>query len=107
MRAERCCACLQFHRDFVPKGTGMIRLKDGPYDPASVHLFSPAVFAGYWAGFRESLIADGTLARKDKEVLASFISLANECKFCTHSHLLFAEAQGACKFCRTVQRMLN
>lgn len=80
----------------------MIKLKDGAYNPASVHLFSPTLFAGYWAGFRESLVADGTLARKDKEVLGSFISLANECKFCAHSHLMFAEAQGACE-CSSTQ----
>lgn len=87
--------CVQCDRDFVPKRSGFIRQKDGPFDPFSVHLFHPPAFLGFWAVLRESLLADGLLNRKNKEILGVFVSKANKCNFCANTHMLAAQSQGA------------
>lgn len=85
---------LQISKDFIPEKAGVISSRDGPSDPISLHVFHPPLLLGFWAAFREIVLVEGKLPRVDKEVLASFVSKANECAFCTHTHILFAEAQG-------------
>ncbi|MBP0448160.1 carboxymuconolactone decarboxylase family protein [Kitasatospora sp. RG8] len=65
-------------------------LDDGPLMSLSP---APDVLAGTWALLREAEIV-GTAARADKEAVASAVSLANRCPFCTEAHALLAHGAG-------------
>lgn len=84
----------QCYADFIPKAGGVLKSKDGAFDPHSLHFFHPPIFVGLWAVLREALIVNGTLERKRKEVIAAFVSAANDCTFCTYTHMLFAQSSG-------------
>lgn len=58
-------------------------------------MFYAPTALGEWAGIRETTIVETTMNRKDKEILASFVSLTNECVFCMTSHKVAAKSQGA------------
>ncbi|MFG3051729.1 DNA-binding protein [Kitasatospora sp. NPDC048239] len=66
-------------------------LADGPLMSLSP---APEVLAATWALLREAEIV-GTAARADKEAVASTVSLANRCPFCTEAHALLAHGAGA------------
>ncbi|MFF2041989.1 carboxymuconolactone decarboxylase family protein [Kitasatospora sp. NPDC058170] len=65
-------------------------LADGPLMSLSP---APEVLAATWALLREAEIV-GTAARADKEAVASAVSLANRCPFCTEAHALLAHGAG-------------
>ncbi|MFD0276926.1 carboxymuconolactone decarboxylase family protein, partial [Kitasatospora sp. NPDC127111] len=65
-------------------------LADGPLMSLSP---APEVLAGTWALLREAEIV-GTAPRADKEAVASAVSLANRCPFCTEAHALLAHGAG-------------
>eukprot|EP00803_Ostreobium_quekettii_P002874 evm.model.scf_2651.1 EVM.evm.TU.scf_2651.1 scf_2651:3474-9936(-) len=80
----------QVQKDFMP---GQQAHNSG--DPQSVHAFFPPAFAGFWAILREAAVADSRFTRAEKEQIAAFVSVSNECKFCTAAHTNFAIAAGA------------
>ncbi|MFJ3789910.1 carboxymuconolactone decarboxylase family protein [Kitasatospora sp. NPDC090091] len=65
-------------------------LADGPLMSLSP---APEVLAATWALLREAEIV-GTAPRADKEAVASAVSLANRCPFCTEAHALLAHGAG-------------
>lgn len=69
--------------------------EDGPTNPFTVHMFYQPLALGQWAALRETTIVHATMNRKDKETLAGFISQSNECAFCSTSHKVAAQSQGA------------
>lgn len=54
--------------------------------PVALHSPSPAVLAASWLMLRESLVANGTTSRADREVVASAVSRANSCPYCVEVH---------------------
>ncbi len=54
--------------------------------PIALHSAAPEVLAAAWLVLRESLVADGTASRADKEVVAAAVSAANSCPYCVEVH---------------------
>jgi AhpD family alkylhydroperoxidase len=54
--------------------------------PIALHSPTPDVLAAAWLMLRESLVADGTVSRADKEVVAAAVSAANACPYCVEVH---------------------
>jgi AhpD family alkylhydroperoxidase len=54
--------------------------------PIALHSPAPDVLAAAWLMLRESLVADGTMSRADKEVVAAAVSAANACPYCVEVH---------------------
>ncbi|MEV6976092.1 DNA-binding protein [Kitasatospora sp. NPDC093806] len=72
----------QMEQDFL--------LADGPLMSLSP---APELLAATWALLREAEIV-GTAGRAAKEAVASAVSLANRCPFCTEAHALLAHGAG-------------
>ncbi|MFF7453927.1 DNA-binding protein [Kitasatospora sp. NPDC008115] len=72
----------QVERDFL--------LADGPLMSLSP---APEVLAATWALLREAEIV-GAAGRAEKEAVASAVSLANRCPFCTEAHALLVRGAG-------------
>lgn len=89
------CGAVQHGKDFISPDTGIITYEDGANDPFTLHMFYPPLCLGQWAGLRETTLVETTMSRKEKETLASFVSLTNECVFCMTSHKVAARSQGA------------
>ncbi len=60
-------------------------------EPLTVHSSHPALLAGVWCSFRESLVA-GEVPRALKEVVAACISRLNQCPFCADAHSVMLRA---------------
>ena len=54
--------------------------------PVLLHSPAPDVLAAYWALMRETLHAAGTVPRRDKEIVAAAVSVANICPYCADMH---------------------
>ncbi len=54
--------------------------------PVGLHSPSPEALAAAWAILRETLVARGTVARADKELVATAVSAANGCPYCADVH---------------------
>ena len=54
--------------------------------PVLLHSPAPDVLAAYWALMRETLHAAGTAPRRDKEIVAAAVSVANVCPYCIDTH---------------------
>jgi len=61
--------------------------------PLTLHLPVPALFVGFWAAFRESVLA-GPSDRLTREVIAAAVSSVNECPYCVDSHTASTSALG-------------
>jgi AhpD family alkylhydroperoxidase len=61
--------------------------------PLTLHLPVPALFVGFWAAFRESVLA-GASDRLTREVIAAAVSAVNECPFCVDAHTASTSALG-------------
>ncbi|MFJ2744708.1 carboxymuconolactone decarboxylase family protein [Streptomyces sp. NPDC087440] len=65
-----------------------------PYPPTFVVLSpSPELLTSFWALMREALLA-GEAGHTEKELVATGVSLANGCGFCTNAHLFLLHANG-------------
>ncbi|WP_274563787.1 carboxymuconolactone decarboxylase family protein [Streptomyces spiramyceticus] len=73
--------------------------------PATFTVLSsaPPVLAATWALMRESLLA-GQTSRTAKELVATGVSLANECEFCINAHTMLLYAGGDCALAETIGR---
>jgi AhpD family alkylhydroperoxidase len=54
--------------------------------PLALHSPAPAVLAAAWLMLRETLLATGSAAREQKEVVAAAVSAANQCPYCVSVH---------------------
>jgi AhpD family alkylhydroperoxidase len=54
--------------------------------PVLMHSPAPDVAAAFWVLFRETLNATGVAHRRDKEVVAAAVSVANICPYCVDMH---------------------
>lgn len=54
--------------------------------PVLAHSPAPQVMAAFWTMFRETLNASGVASRRDKEVVAAAVSVANICPYCVDMH---------------------
>ena len=54
--------------------------------PVSLHSSAPTVLAACWLMLRETMVADGLVARTVKEAVATTVSLGNTCPFCVSVH---------------------
>jgi AhpD family alkylhydroperoxidase len=54
--------------------------------PLVLHSPAPAALAASWLLLRETLLANGSAARAQKEVVAAAVSVANECPYCVAVH---------------------
>jgi AhpD family alkylhydroperoxidase len=54
--------------------------------PLVLHSPAPAVLAATWLMLRETLLANSSAARGQKEVVAAAVSVANECPYCVAVH---------------------
>jgi AhpD family alkylhydroperoxidase len=54
--------------------------------PLVLHSPAPQVLAAAWLMLRETLLATGSAAREQKEVVAAAVSVANECPYCVAVH---------------------
>ncbi|MBT2487251.1 carboxymuconolactone decarboxylase family protein [Streptomyces sp. ISL-96] len=64
---------------------------------------STPLMTGFWALLRESLLA-GQASRTDKELVATGVSLANNCHFCINAHTLLLYAGGDHALAETIGR---
>ncbi|MER7756142.1 carboxymuconolactone decarboxylase family protein [Kitasatospora sp. NPDC097643] len=74
-------------------------LADGPLMSLSP---APTVLAATWALLREAELA-GAAPRTDKEAVASAVSLANRCPFCTEAHALLVHGAGGHELAEAVR----
>lgn len=86
---------MQHTKDFISAEAKLVTYEDGPNDPFTLHMFYPPTCLGEWAAIRETTIVNTRMNRRDKETMAAFISLTNECVFCATSHKVAAKSQGA------------
>ncbi|MFC4085618.1 carboxymuconolactone decarboxylase family protein [Amycolatopsis samaneae] len=63
--------------------------------PVALHSVAPPVLAAAWLMLRESLVADGTVSRSDKEVVAASVSEGNACPYCVEVHGMALGALGS------------
>lgn len=63
--------------------------------PVALHSPSPAVLAASWLMLRESLVANGTTSRADREIVASAVSRANSCPYCVEVHGMALDSLGS------------
>ncbi|MEU9829801.1 carboxymuconolactone decarboxylase family protein [Micromonospora chersina] len=54
--------------------------------PVALHSPAPQVLAACWLMLRETLLAEGTLGRRTREVVATGVSLSNSCPYCVDVH---------------------
>jgi AhpD family alkylhydroperoxidase len=54
--------------------------------PLVLHSPAPALLAATWLMLRETLLANGSATRGQKEVVAAAVSVANECPYCVAVH---------------------
>jgi AhpD family alkylhydroperoxidase len=54
--------------------------------PLVLHSPAPRALAAAWLMLRETLLATGSAAREQKEVVAAAVSVANECPYCVAVH---------------------
>jgi hypothetical protein len=54
--------------------------------PLVLHSPAPQALAAAWLMLRETLLATGSAARQEKEVVAAAVSVANECPYCVAVH---------------------
>lgn len=54
--------------------------------PMLMHSPAPYVLAASWALMRETLHATGAAQRRDKEIVAAAVSVANTCPYCVDTH---------------------
>ena len=54
--------------------------------PLVLHSPAPQALAAAWLMLRETLLATGSAAREQKEVVAAAVSVANECPYCVAVH---------------------
>jgi uncharacterized peroxidase-related enzyme len=76
---------MQFRKDF-----------GRPHVPGILQCFAthPPLLE-HMMGFAKSMLfVDGALDRRHKEMIAAFVSSANQCDYCTDSHALFFRMQG-------------
>jgi AhpD family alkylhydroperoxidase len=62
--------------------------------PFMGHSPDPELLAGFWTVLYETVIADGDLARADKEAIAASVSSINRCPFCVDVHSLVGGVAG-------------
>lgn len=60
--------------------------------PVALHSPAPDVLAASWMILRETLLADGRADRATKEAVATGVSLANSCPYCTDVHGMTLDA---------------
>lgn len=63
-------------------------------EPLTLHSPLPALLAGLWCSFRESLVA-GVARRDIKETVAVAVSRLNECPYCVDAHAVLLRASRA------------
>jgi len=68
---------------------------DFGFKPPTILVLSsaPDLMAATWGMLREALLA-GAGARRDREIIAAGVSLANRCPFCVDSHAMMLHATG-------------
>lgn len=54
--------------------------------PVALHSPAPGVLAAAWLMLRETLLANGSVRRADKEAVATAVSVANGCPYCVEVH---------------------
>jgi AhpD family alkylhydroperoxidase len=54
--------------------------------PIALHSPTPATLAAAWIMLRETLLADGTAGRAEKEMVAAAVSAGNACPYCVTVH---------------------
>ncbi|MFE7134300.1 carboxymuconolactone decarboxylase family protein [Streptomyces sp. NPDC057638] len=54
--------------------------------PLALHSPAPQPLAAAWLLLRETLLAEGRVSRADKEAVATAVSRANDCAYCTEVH---------------------
>ncbi|MFH9426154.1 carboxymuconolactone decarboxylase family protein [Streptomyces sp. NPDC017529] len=54
--------------------------------PVALHSPDPRLLAAAWMLLRETLVATGRMARADKEAVATAVSEANHCPYCSEVH---------------------
>ncbi|HWU11101.1 MAG TPA: carboxymuconolactone decarboxylase family protein [Streptomyces sp.] len=54
--------------------------------PVAMHAPQPALLAAAWTMLRETLVAEGTMDRAQKEAVAAAVSAANSCPYCVEVH---------------------
>jgi AhpD family alkylhydroperoxidase len=54
--------------------------------PIALHSPAPAALAAAWVMLRETLLADGTAGRAEKEIAAAAVSAGNTCPYCVTVH---------------------
>jgi|CXWL01.1.fsa_nt_gi AhpD family alkylhydroperoxidase len=64
----------------------------GVAPPLSVHVAEPEILAAAWAVLRETVLAEGLVARGLKEAIATAISETNRCPYCVDVHSMFVHA---------------
>jgi AhpD family alkylhydroperoxidase len=62
--------------------------------PFMAHSPDPELLAGFWCVLYETVIAEGRLARADKETIAASVSSINRCPFCVEVHSLLQGVAG-------------
>ncbi len=65
---------------------------------------STPLLTGFWALTRESLLVTGQASRTEKELVATGVSLANNCHFCVNAHTLLLYAGGDHALAETIGR---
>lgn len=64
----------------------------------------PEMLAGSWCVLAETVLADGEVPRRDKEIVATAVSRANACPFCVETHSTFVAAGGDGATARRLRR---
>jgi AhpD family alkylhydroperoxidase len=54
----------------------------------------PEILAGFWSAFYETVVAEGSVERADKELIAAAVSLGNDCPFCVDAHSFLCRVAG-------------
>ncbi|MET8373958.1 MULTISPECIES: carboxymuconolactone decarboxylase family protein [Micromonospora] len=54
--------------------------------PVALHAAAPDVLAACWSLLRETLLAQGTVSRATKELVAAAVSVGNACPYCVDVH---------------------
>eukprot|EP01025_Chloroclados_australasicus_P052285 TRINITY_DN6089_c0_g1_i2.p2 TRINITY_DN6089_c0_g1~~TRINITY_DN6089_c0_g1_i2.p2 ORF type:complete len:370 (+),score=35.84 TRINITY_DN6089_c0_g1_i2:2366-3475(+) len=92
----------QIKQEFIP-----LELDQKQHNPQALHLFDESLMIGHWSTLREILVVPGRFSRSEKEVLAAFVSKANECRFCVNAHTTFATGYGHKEFDNSVQSAIQ
>lgn len=64
-------------------------------DPLLIHSVDAELLGGAWASLRETLVAEGRVPRRFKEVAAVGVSIANACPWCVDAHTIMLSALGS------------